>query len=395
MHAIRAGLNALSIQASTNTSSSSTTSVPQQAQQTNSAGNATQARFPPGQARSEQLRTELAVTQLQEDPRDFALNHALSGDGIIKDGALPAEGRAKLQHLGNGTYEFRLAQDTDPHTIPAHFLAYNSISQQGISPAYVDIPKTAGDSKFVFTGSLSGCSVIVTELTPDTYRVFHDARTNSSTLHENAVMATDFKDYQVHGTQEGLANVFLHFKDGQWEMLAQRQEYEKDGNGGTRPKLRDDAKILSVQYASPDLTVRTQQQLADIRTRSQTALLESAQLLGITFNRENISDRAYTAGNEVSENHPSIAAWQGLRNQINDECRIRKQEITQKKWDLPITRNASQQQQFDALEADRSYYEQHVDVTKESLTADLSWLREQKKDVEGAASVVAVPASAS
>lgn len=390
MHAIRAGLNALSIQASTNTSSSSTTSVPQQAEQTNRAGNAAQARFPPGQARSEQLRTELAVAQLQENPSEFALSHALSGDGIIKDGTLPAEGRAKLLHLGNGTYEFRLAQETDPHTIPAHFLAYNSISQQGIRPAYVDIPKTAGDSKFLFTGSLSGCSVIVTDLNPDTYRVFHDARPNSSTLHENAVMATDFKDYQVHGAQEGLANVFLHFKDGQWAMHAQRQEYERDENGGTRPKLRDDAKILSVQYANPDLTVRTQQQLADIRTRSQTALLESAQKLGIPFNPENISDGAYAAGNEVSEHHPSIAAWQGLRNQIREECAERTEEITNKKMDLPRTRNASQQQQFDALEANRGYYAQHVDVTKESLTADLTWLREQKKSAEGAGSVVAV-----
>ncbi|QKJ51202.1 hypothetical protein G9396_11255 [Providencia rettgeri] len=58
--------------------------------------------------------------------------------------------------------------------VEAYFLGYNGANQSIKTPAYVDIPIQATENSFLFTGSLTGCSVIVTKLNETTYRVYHD-----------------------------------------------------------------------------------------------------------------------------------------------------------------------------------------------------------------------------
>ncbi|MFV8208620.1 hypothetical protein, partial [Enterobacter cloacae complex sp.6701988] len=72
----------------------------------------------------------------------------------------------------------------DPElTVNAYFLSYNGGNQLSAKPAYIDIPIQAAENSFLFTGSLTGCSVIVTKHNDTTYRVYHDGRMNSSVLY--------------------------------------------------------------------------------------------------------------------------------------------------------------------------------------------------------------------
>lgn len=79
--------------------------------------------------------------------------------------------------------------------------------------------------KYVFTGQLSGCSLIVTDLNASQYRVYHDARVNSSRLHSNVVAKFDFSDYEVSGQNTGLAATFLFYDGERWVLVGQGQEY--------------------------------------------------------------------------------------------------------------------------------------------------------------------------
>ncbi|MET3133082.1 hypothetical protein AAKU55_003364 [Oxalobacteraceae bacterium GrIS 1.11] len=377
------------------TASSSENAAPNHADA--SAASVRHARPPPGRsvtasARSGQLRHEFAVSQFKEYPAIFSTSHAISADGMTKEGALPASGHAKLVPAGADTYELRFTEHADAHTVPAHFLNYINIATQGIKPAYVDIPKQAEEGKFLFTGTLSGCSLIVTDLNADTYRVFHDSRPNSSTLHDNAVMGTDFKDYQVAGKQEGLANAFLHFSGGQWKMITQRQEYSRTAAGGTEVKLREDGKVLSMQTADPTFIHRTQAHLTQIRADSQKKLIAAAKELGIPADLAQASDAPYERSAEPKErDHPSIASWNALRGRVKEVVGSAIEDEREKKSKLPGSenqRNKLQQQQFEVHNRVLEHYKQFHNIVEESLTADLTWLREQKKSVEGSAAVV-------
>lgn len=83
----------------------------------------------------------------------------------------------------------------------------------------------------LFTGSLSGCSVAVTSLNDDQYRVYHDSRLDSSVFYDNFVMAVDYRDYKHHGAHTGLACAFMHYRKGRWSLYFQRQTTK--AHGGT------------------------------------------------------------------------------------------------------------------------------------------------------------------
>ncbi|KAF8587017.1 hypothetical protein K439DRAFT_876840 [Ramaria rubella] len=103
----------------------------------------------------------------------------------------------------------------------SYFLGFNSGSKQSPRPACVDILKKAPDGMFLFTGSLTGCSVVVTDPGGDKFRVFHDSRENSSIIHDNVVMAIDWKDYSI--TDGRYASVFMQYRKG-WKLFCQLQE---------------------------------------------------------------------------------------------------------------------------------------------------------------------------
>lgn len=86
---------------------------------------------------------------------------------------------------------------------------------------YIDIPKSNPKSLFLFTGSLNGDSLIVSDLNEGTYRVYRDKRPNASLLYDNVVMAIDSKDYNIRGVNTDKANAFMFFDSNEWNLIFQ------------------------------------------------------------------------------------------------------------------------------------------------------------------------------
>ncbi|KIK70239.1 hypothetical protein GYMLUDRAFT_547718 [Collybiopsis luxurians FD-317 M1] len=138
------------------------------------------------------------------------------------------------------TYEIKFAALTSgPNLVQAYNLGYNGGAQVLPYPAFLDIPKnpTSTDPTLLFTGSLSGCSVICTNLDANTYRVYHDARMESSLLYDNVVMAIDYSGYNMGSS--GLACVFMQYQAGQWQMYVLPQAFANDQGGMARIVARN------------------------------------------------------------------------------------------------------------------------------------------------------------
>ena len=153
-----------------------------------------------------------------------------------RSGAVPREGffHFVLDH-DNGqrrTFEIKYhgPNQTSPNAVRAYNLGYNGGAQTSPRPAFIDIPKKPGPGQptLLFTGTLSGCSVIVTSLNNYTYRVFHDSRQDSSLFYSNVEMAIDYSEYSV-SNPESTACVFMQFRNGQWNMFVQLQTLNRDG----------------------------------------------------------------------------------------------------------------------------------------------------------------------
>lgn len=158
-----------------------------------------------------------AIHDFQKEPIAFAQNHVLNMEELGKSGAIP--GKLSIKLLENSTpdlgYTVMPAKRGDPEAIEAYFLGFNGGGQGIDTPAYIDIPKKDVEGKMLFTGTLSGCSVIVTHLDRDHYRVYHDGRVNSSLLYDDVVTAVDFHDYYDKAAsakgETGIAATFIVF----------------------------------------------------------------------------------------------------------------------------------------------------------------------------------------
>lgn len=123
-------------------------------------------------------------------------------------------------------YEVHKSPNSGTNIISAYLLGYKSIAVQGDKASFIDIPKTAGTTKFLFTGELAGCSLVVTDYDASNYRVFHDSRPLSSALYKKVVMAADLTDY-IRGLEvdpnELLLTVCLQYNTShkQWWLFAQ------------------------------------------------------------------------------------------------------------------------------------------------------------------------------
>ncbi|KIK70167.1 hypothetical protein GYMLUDRAFT_236586 [Collybiopsis luxurians FD-317 M1] len=134
------------------------------------------------------------------------------------------------------TFEIRYhGERHGPHTVEAYNLGFNGRSLTSRKPAFVDIPKRpqGNDPTLLFTGTLTGCSVIVTSLNANTYRVFHDPRGESSIFYDNVEMGVDFSYYDrkegryttESGSDVSAACVFMQYRDNQWNMFVQLQTF--------------------------------------------------------------------------------------------------------------------------------------------------------------------------
>ncbi|EYU16865.1 TcdA/TcdB pore-forming domain-containing protein [Photorhabdus aegyptia] len=349
---------------------------------------------------SEPRRGSADIHQFAADPVLFAKSNIINAETLIRSGNLPAEGNVQLVKIGSGLYELdytdRSANNDvateGANSIPAYFLGYDSANQANASPAYVDIPKHAIAGSFLFTGTLSGGSVVVTNLDANTYRVYHDGRINSSLLYDNVVMAVDYKDYQAAATTENLAVAYMQYVNDEWQLALQRQEYRQDGQM-LRLKLRDNEEPLSIQVADSQVIERNQTQFVTYREQIHQRLKKVAAQFGVSV--EGITDGVYTEG-EFSPDHPAIAAWSKLRAEVYDKMNADTKQLADKRDKLYEERRTSSRhdlidQQIKQINITLEYYKAQYDtILREAGFVEQSWLWQQIKSKDGMAAVVRI-----
>ncbi|WP_391527916.1 insecticidal toxin MCF [Photorhabdus akhurstii] len=336
------------------------------------------------------------IHQFVTDPVLFAKIHTVSAEALVRSGRLPAEGSVQLVKVGSGLYELEYteqsANDISSSSIPAYFLGYNGPNQANAVPAYVDIPKRTIAGNFLFTGTLSGGSLVVTSLDANTFRVYYDGRVNSSLLYDNVVMAVDYKDYQIAGTTEGLAAAYMQYVNHEWQLVLQRQEYQRDGQM-LRLRLRDDEEPLSIQMADSQVVERNQAQFVAYREQIHQKLKKVATQFGVSI--EGVSDGVYTEG-EFSPDHPAIAAWAKLCVEVDDRINADTRQLVDKRNKLYENRRNTIRrdlinQQIKQLNITLEYYKAQYDtVLREAGFVEQSWLWQQIKAKNGSAAVVRI-----
>ncbi|OWO78865.1 cytotoxin [Photorhabdus luminescens] len=336
------------------------------------------------------------IHQFVADPTQFAKTHTISAEALVKSGRLPAEGNVQLVKVTPNLYELeyteRNTNDISTNHELAYFLGYNGSDQANAVPAYVDIPKRAVLGNFLFTGTLSGGSLVVTSLDANTYRVYHDGRVNSSLLYDNVVMAVDYKDYQVSGTTEGLATAYMQYVHGEWQLAFQRQEYQRDGQR-VWPKLRDGGEPLSIQVADSQVGQRNQGKFATYREQVHQQLKKVATQFGVSV--EGVADDVYTEG-VFSPEHPEIAAWTRLREAVQAKISADIDQVVGKRYQLQEARRTSSDtalidQQIKQLNLTQDYYRAQYDsVLRESDFIEKTWFWQHIKAKDGSAAVVRI-----
>ncbi|MGS0628383.1 MULTISPECIES: TcdA/TcdB pore-forming domain-containing protein [Photorhabdus] len=346
--------------------------------------------------RFEPRQGSIDIHQFATDPIQFAKTHTISAEALVKSGRLPAEGNVQLVKVTPNLYELeyieRSTNDILTNRVVAYFLGYNGPDQANAVPAYVDIPKQGEPGNFLFTGTLSGGSLVVTSLDDNTYRVYHDGRVNSSLLYDNVVMAVDYKDYQVSGTTEGLATAYMQYVDGEWQLAFQRQEYQQDGQR-VWPKLRDGGEPLSILVADSQVGQHNQGEFATYREQIHQQLKKVATQFGVSV--EGVADGVYTEG-EFSPEHPAIAAWTRLREAVQAKVKADIDQVAGKHQQLQEARRTSSDtalidQQIKQLNLTQDYYRAQYDsVLREADFVEKAWLWQQIKAKDGSAAVVRI-----
>lgn len=230
----------------------------------------------------------------------------------------------------------------------------------------------------------------MTSLDANTFRVYHDGRVNSSLLYDNVVMAVDYKDYQVAGTAEGLAAAYMQYVDGQWQLVFQRQEYQREGQM-VWPKLRDGAQPLQIQSADPQVVERNRVEFAAYREQVHQNLKKVATQFGVSV--EGVADGVYHDG-AFSPEHPAIAAWNQLREAVQAKVNADIQQLADKRYQLQQDRRGASDkglidQQIKQLNLTQDYYRAQYDpVLREAGSVEKTWLWQQIKAKDGSAAVV-------
>lgn len=322
--------------------------------------------------------SQYAMSAWTKSPEQFAATHVITTSSLNYDDDDAFKINVELVEAGSNTYQIIRAPDEDSNTISAYLLGYHGDDPTNPAPAYIDIPKAATTTKFLFTASLHGASIIVTELNADTWRVHHDARLNSSTLYDNVVMAIDADDYANTSIDQSIGTAYMHYYDNQWHLILQRQRWSFDQqnyslalvkdyalsikqpllNNSTNTVRRSQRGIETKTQENQAILLEAQQKLCLTRPQLQQVLRALAEQCGIT--QENIQtlaqDQAYQDNSSINNQHPSIRNWQKLRNLIKIK--------------------------FSRIANDKPFQTDHESILyfiDKSEQADILWLWQQKK----------------
>ena len=269
-----------------------------------------------------------ALKALADNPLDFLKEHAIVFEPAVNlppeyrstDGSTFKSGTAGVKLVQSKTvpakYDLQFvatkALPADKEAVTAYVLAYkNNVGNDDVP--FVDIPtKAYKENTFLFTVGLTGCSVIVTSLDKNTYRVFHDRRMDSSVLYRNVQMRVDFNDYRIGGrylSHTGKAITLLLFKGGAWKMFLQRQLPKLDTSSPTW-------EVYAVQQTGPV----SEKAFNDRRTIIKNRVKGTGKILKVDNSLIEGAVDGIVQG--VVYNEQAISGWKALLSAIESEIDI-------------------------------------------------------------------------
>ncbi|KAL7266082.1 hypothetical protein RUND412_011386, partial [Rhizina undulata] len=310
-------------------------------------------------------------------------------------------GYAKLLRTEHGYDLKHQGRNYEQNTAFAYYLGYKCCNQSSPHPTCVDIPRNpVGGRAFLFTGTLTGCSVVATRhpTDPTLYRVFHDAREKSSLFYDNVEMAVDLPDYRIRvqdGAGVSTAAVFMQYKDNHWRMFVQLQDWTL----AEIPYL----KLRTVQTGESAVIIRDPgsydqpRNLEDFRRhreQTQNEVLELGRELN--FNLDPTPGVFEPAPVRLDLENGAVRRWTNLRKEIENSQKEKHERLQRKLLGIEkLTSGGSNdiKQLFLAISkstkteisAKKQKYEPPLEASR---YADFVWLWLEKKRVEGFDAVV-------
>ncbi|KAJ5675456.1 hypothetical protein N7462_008353 [Penicillium macrosclerotiorum] len=219
---------------------------------------------------------------------------------------------------------------------------------------------------FLFTGELSGCSVIVTRHQAN-YRVYHDARYCSSVLYDKVEMAIDYLDYaedysDMVSRKIAVATACMNYDHGGWTLYTQfLNENEEDARNVSPGDVPDCKRVLRWKGAGP-MVARNSYQAPDI-SGLRESLFESLKAIMIEYCGEasipNVSDGAFEhfdVTRPPSLMNPAVARTESLRTAMKThrlDAKIR--ELVQRGRKPDIVLRQFLRMQSDSQSTDATY----------------------------------------
>ncbi|WP_420959150.1 TcdA/TcdB pore-forming domain-containing protein [Burkholderia gladioli] len=325
------------------------------------------------------------LRSLTTDPISFVNKYTLSVHNMTESAvlAVPDSGFARLVARENDVFEVRCDfshNDILGRRLPAYFLGYNAGAQSSNTPAWVDIPIEAESGSLMFTGTLTGCTVIVTKLDDKTYRVFHDSRLNSAGLYENVVMATNYMDYRLPRSEVGIAAAFLHHNGRNWRLITQRQQLEAAGSTSMLPeRIRGDSVVVMAPDA--DYGSKFRSAFDTVRRTAHRELAHVAKELGEEFMIP--EDDPYTPGSGFSPNAESFAEW---TKRVDDLKRKLDEKIEKNEKNISMDPNSQESKKIRI--ANTNIKKNLANVTESVMDVERTWLWRRIREIDGQRAVV-------
>lgn len=353
-------------------------------------------------------KNKLASTDVQHfisNPTKFSQLNVISTEKMsISRGELN-EGGIQFIEIERGIYEVAFINDintsSNENSFNSYILNCNDKDPTSKHPNYVDIPKVATDIEFLFTGTLTGGSIIVTELDTNTYRVYRDERINSSILYDNIVIAIDYYDYRFSVHDDSTATAYMQYINGSWQLTLQKQKY-KTKYGTSIPILFDGKKSLSIYHPDENTILYKKQQFLNYREKLHTQLSNFASKFDVATS--NIKDEPYVSG-EFSLEILSEKPWCKVISETKGKMKVDIENIKleQKKWEYEVRYlkslgywTAEDESRIKTLEAkiNKSKLYLHFYETQSELLfsevqeAEQSWFWFQIKEKQGMSAVI-------
>lgn len=275
------------------------------------------------------------IRALVDDPEIFLKVNRL---GFNLHRPFAEKALVKLVPGTENSYDLKLSETESDNTTSAYVLGYKT--NEVNDALFLDIPRTGvEEGTLFFTAELSGCSVVVTLLNDNVYRVFHDYRVNSAVLYDNVAMFVDWDNYKIPGVLSeygqldpskgravGHALACMQFKDGKWKLFVQRQyqgPFKQSDGVNWEVEVHLDVQSEHV-YTSLQTSFEERRRMMQQRIK---ALGKKLGIASAIINRA--EDATYGGSREFDENDASIRGWQDLRNAIQEELKkIEKQDKT-------------------------------------------------------------------